>query len=259
VRLFLLGVLHAVFVFAGDILMLYAVLGLALWFLRDWTPRRLMRAAIVATVVAAFCLMALAIVFGMLSKAPPPPPEGPGFLGGFADVTAARLSFLPLAVQIVLLFNGPIAFAAFCAGLAAWKTGFFEPGNAGFDKLARNLPWLALVGIVANVTSFLAAHGTLGEELGALFGYAMLAIGGPALGAAYLVLIVKAARSGLLPAAIGAIGRMSLTAYVLQGIVAGLILYGYGFGLYGQFGWDGVFGHAVVVVVKVHILNSFQI
>jgi uncharacterized protein len=251
--LFLLGILHAVFVFAGDILMLYAVLGLALWYLRDWTPRRLLQAALVATIVAAFALMALAIMLGMLAEAPPAVAEGPGFLGGFVDATAARVAVLPLAIQIVLLFNGPIAFAAFCAGLAAWKTGFFEPGNGAFERLRRNVPLLAIVGLAASGLNTLAAHGALGEGFGALFGYAALTIGGPALGAAYLVLVVAVARSGLLPAAIGTIGRMSLTAYVLQGVVAGLIFNGYGLGYYGQIGSAGLLLISFVVVLLVHL------
>jgi uncharacterized protein len=209
-----------------------------------------LRLGAVGLIVAAVGLMALGIV---LDEADPAvAAEGPGFPGGFADVLAARLAMLPLATTVVLLFNGPVAFSAFCAGLAAWKSGFLEPGNPGFAKLRARAPLLAALGLAGSLCSSLAAHGTLGDGLAALAGYAAQAVGGPALAAVYLLLLVTAARSDWLPAGFVAVGRMSLTAYILQGTVAGFVFYGYGLGLYGQFGAVGVFLAAVAVFAVVH-------
>jgi uncharacterized protein len=251
--LFLIGVLHAVFVFAGDILMLYALLGLLLWTLRDAPAPRLLRLAAAALAVAFVALLALAILMTVLARTPPAEPADPGFLGGFLAATGARVQMLSIAVPIVLLFNGPLAFACFCAGFAAQRVGFFEPGSAAYARLRRSAPWLAAVGLAASLISALASRGSLGEGLGALFGYGLLAIGSPALGAAYLVGVVETVRRGRFPEGLGAIGRMSLSAYVAQGVVAGLVFNGYGLGLYGQLGAAAILGVAVLIVAAVHL------
>ncbi|MGP1358208.1 DUF418 domain-containing protein, partial [Roseicyclus sp.] len=51
--LFLIGIAHAFLVFAGDILILYAILGLVLWSLREASDRTLRRIAGGAVVLAA--------------------------------------------------------------------------------------------------------------------------------------------------------------------------------------------------------------
>jgi uncharacterized protein len=45
--LFLIGLAHAVFLFAGDVLMTYAILGVLLYFTRDLPVRMLMKVTIV--------------------------------------------------------------------------------------------------------------------------------------------------------------------------------------------------------------------
>lgn len=111
---------------------------------------------------------------------------------------------------------------------------------------------LAVIGLGGSLFSTLAAHGTLGDGLAALAGYAAQAVGGPALAAVYLLLLVTAARSDWLPAGFVAVGRMSLTAYILQGTVAGFVFYGYGLGFYAQFGAVGAFLASVAAFAAVH-------
>jgi uncharacterized protein len=78
-------------------------------------------------------------------------------------------------------------------------------------------------------------------------------VGGPALGALYLAGIVAATRAGWIGPTIQAAGRMSLTAYVSQGILAGLIFNGYGLGWYGQMGSAVLLLIATAIVVVVHL------
>jgi uncharacterized protein len=197
--------------------------------------------------------MGLAIMMGGLAAAPPPEPVGAGYLGGIADATRQRIADLGLGLPVVLLFNGPTALAAFCAGLAAFRAGFFEPGNPAYAAFRRRLPLFALLAVAGNVIYVLAANEHLGEGLGALFGFAALAVGGPALGALYLAGVVAATRAGWIGPTIQAAGRMSLTAYVSQGVVAGLIFNGYGLGWYGQMGSAALLLTATAIVVVVHL------
>lgn len=247
--LLLIGMAHAVLVFIGDILILYAGLGLLLLPLRHWPAARLMALAAGLAALGAVTLAMLA--FG-LSAVTPPPTIGAGYLGGWGDVLRQRLQEWPLGFAFVLLFNGPLAMAAFCAGLAAAKTGFLQPGSAVFAAWHRRLPWLLGIGLPLNLLYAASVQGWLGDGLLAVAAFAGLAAAGPCLAAAYLLLIVQAARSRRLGAGMAAAGRMSLTAYVAEGVLAGLIFNGYGLGLHGQFGHAGLFGIAVLVYLAVH-------
>ncbi len=182
-------------------------------------------------VVGFGALCVLAILLADPSNLGLPAPVGPGYLGGFADAVGQRLADWRVAFGFLWLFNGPVAFAAFCLGLAAAKIDVFRPGNPAYSVLRRNLPLLLSVGLVLNLGYPLSLQGTLGQDLLAVVAFASLALGGPILASAYLVLAVEAARRGWLQGATAAAGRMSLTGYVLEGMLAGLVFNGYGLGL----------------------------
>ena len=65
--------------------------------------------------------------------------------------------------------------------------------------------------------------------------------------AAALLLVWQTARGGrwLLPMA--AAGRMALTTYLTQSVVCTLVFFGYGFGLFGRFGFTGMFVLTVIL------------
>jgi uncharacterized protein len=231
-----IGVAHGLLVFHGDILLLYAGLGLVLWSLRDASPRGLLLAALAGGTVAipAYFLLGYSLATGVAAL--PPEPTGTGYLGGFMESLAQRARDWPAGLIVILLFNGPLALSAFCAGLAAHKAGLFELGSKYWATLRRAIPWLALVGLATNLVHTLAFGAILdGDDRIRLVstGFAALAIGAPALGLVYLWAVVEAARRWGVPDCIAAAGGMSATIYVGQGVVAGLIFNGYGLGLYG--------------------------
>ena len=63
-----------------------------------------------------------------------------------------------------------------------------------------------------------------------------LALGAPMLAAVYLTGIIRFARRTAPGPGWLAAGRNSLSGYMVQGVVAGLVFGGYGLGLYGQLG-----------------------
>ncbi|MDP3602079.1 MAG: DUF418 domain-containing protein [Bosea sp. (in: a-proteobacteria)] len=251
--LLLIGVAHATLVFFGDILVLYALLGLPLLALRGASPRALACVAAAAMVVGFGALSVLAILLAEPSSLGLSAAVGPGYLGGFADAVRQRLADWRVAFGFLWLFNGPVAFAAFCLGLAAAKIDVFRPGNPAYSVLRRNLPLLLTVGLLLNLGYALSLQGTLGQDLLAVVAFASLALGGPILASAYLVLAVEAARRGWLQGATAAAGRMSLTGYVLEGMLAGLVFNGYGLGLYGTVGAAGCLLIALGIVAATHL------
>ena len=133
-------------------------------------------------------------------------------------------------------------FPAFLLGLYAGRRRILEniPEHLPF---IRNVLWwglgLGLLGTSANfvVTHLLAnpAWPFLTHQLAGL----LLTVGGPALCLSYAAAITllfqhEGWKKWLTPLA--AVGRLALSNYLLQTVVAVLIFYGYGLGLYGQVG-----------------------
>jgi uncharacterized protein len=168
-----------------------------------------------------------------------------------------RLSDWPFAFAFIAWFNGPMAFAAFCGGLAAAKVGFFDAGNPYYAAVRAKLPMLLSVGLMLSLLYALSVGGFLGAGLAAALAFASLSVSGPLLGGAYLVIAVELARRSYFQSATIAAGRMSLTSYLLEGVLAGVIFNGYGFGLYGSVGAAGCLLIALLIYAATHLFAAF--
>lgn len=114
-----------------------------------------------------------------------------------------------------------------------------QPFNYG--ALRRRVPLLPAVALPPNLIYALSSSNYFSTTPMAALGFALLAIGGPLLGALYLIGAVEPARWERFQGATVAAGRISLTVYVLEGVSAGLICNGYGPALYGSVGALGCF------------------
>ncbi|AWV06010.1 DUF418 domain-containing protein [Marilutibacter maris] len=236
----LLGVLHALLVFTGDILLLYALLAVLFWPLRDLPPGRLL--AIAAAMLPLALAMTIALGVSLPDGSPPEATSaGPGLGGDFADTVRARLADWPATFAFLLAFQGPLAFAAYAAGLAAAKSGWLER-QAGPDGAWRQpqplLPWLLAIGLPLNLAYAAVAGGWFddADPMLQLLGFAAIVPGAPVLSAAYLLLAIRLSGGLRLPRWWRQAGRNSLSSYVLQGVLAGLVFGGYGLGLFGELG-----------------------
>ena len=249
--LLFIGLAHAILVFYGDILVLYSVLGLILWTIRGVSTRTLLRiaGAMILLAAAAYALLGAALSMPEAYLAS----EGPsGYLGGVADAIRQRIGDWGLTLPFLVLFNGPLAMGAFALGLAAHRTGFLEPGSAGFARLERNLGWILLVAVPANLAYALTLSSGVPSAAWGAMGVAALAIGSPALAAVYLWAVVRLARAN--PWFQPASGRISLSSYVMQGVVAGLVFNGVGLGLHGQLGQAALLPLALAIALAVELM-----
>lgn len=229
-----MGCLHAVFVFAGDILLIYALLGLLIWPFHALSPKALIRLAWAMVPTAVLGLLGLSLVLAEQHI----PTVGPNLGGDFMEATRARLNDWPTTFGFLLLFQGPLAFGAFAMGLAAGKAQFFSPESVGRTSLGRAVPWLLLFGIPLNVFYAASMGGMIPAELEelSLLGFVGIALGGPMLAAVYLHLALALNDRLRLPALLVAAGQNSLSSYVLQGVIAGIAFGGSGLGLFGRIG-----------------------
>lgn len=259
--LLLIGLAHAVFVWVGDILVLYAVLGaILLLFFRKRSPRTLLVWAGVFLTLAVLLPAGLSGL-AMLAKLTPAgaaevsasyAASDAGLraeaakadiiyaTGSFAEITAQRLSDLRLmySVAIFLAFN---AFAMFLLGLYAGRRGIFRNVSAHAPLLKKVFWWGCALGLSSSFVHAMVSHGpefALPTWLDILANTART-LGAPVLALGYIagltLLLQHAAwRARLGPLA--AVGRMALTNYLMQSLIATTLFYGYGFGLFGQVG-----------------------
>jgi len=239
--LFVLGVLHAALLYVGDILATYALLGAALWAVRDWPDARLLA-------LASLCVLAAAAAFALMAWGGSGGPETAAaaaeaaaarraYLGSFAEALAQRLHDLPFGMLIVFLFNWPLAFAAFCAGLVAGRRGLLDD-PARLVAALPPVPLLAagaVIGNLANAVAYRLPGGWVSASAGAL-----LAVGSPCLAALYALALARAWRGPRARARMEAWlvpgGRMSLSNYLGQSVAANAVVAGWGLGLYGSLG-----------------------
>lgn len=238
--LFVLGGLHAVLLFHGDILTTYALLSLVLLAARRIQPRTAMIIAGVIVGVIALAVDAAAVAGGGLAD--------PGALTAGAATTEAlrdgdlveeHLRSLP-AMFGALAVQGPLALSAFFVGLAAGRRGLLA------DPPVALLRRVQLVGFpvgLAGALVFAAGGGTSD-----LTGLAVSIATAPFLAAAYAATLFRVfARAPRIAAELAPAGRMALTNYLGQSLLAVLVFTGVGLGLVGRV------GPATVLVIAVAI------
>ncbi|MFJ2787130.1 MULTISPECIES: DUF418 domain-containing protein [unclassified Streptomyces] len=241
--LFVLGALHAVLLFPGDILTTYAVLGLVLFAVRGIAPRTAIRTAVVllAATAALYALLALGVhLTGTGGVDPGAAAEAArtteALRGSPGEVVREHLSQLPDVVYLLVFFQAPAALAAFLLGLAAGRRRVM----ADLDRHRRTLVRLQWAGFTVGLLGAVVyAHASLVRPGGA---YQILALGvdvvtAPLLTAAYAVTVLRLARGRFgrsVVAALGPVGSVTLTGYLTQSLVCALLFTGYGAGLTGR-------------------------
>lgn len=250
-----LGALHAVLLFPGDILLSYALLGAPLWRVRHRPDRSLLRLAGVWVALPALCLalVGLAVVVAepgimagaRLAGAADAEAATRAYLGPFEGALERRLYHdLPGAAAAVVLFQWPLSFAAFCVGLVAGRRGVLQNPRRLQAALRPHLRLLCMGALAGNVAWAFSPWLPPAASVFAVF--LLLAVGGPCLAALYALLIAVVWESGRGRRALGWLepaGRMSLTNYLGQSLVANALFMGWGLGLY-----NGVGRPALLVV-----------
>jgi uncharacterized protein len=237
--LLVLGAVHLVLIWNGDILVEYAVAGFVVLPLL-FGPRWLARAAAAAALVVylAMPLLPLPVPFPTQAWIHTHIADAARIYGsgGFAEVLAFRIAEIPAIVPLhVLIF--PRTVALFLLGALVWRAGLLRNGALR----TRRLYAVAVAGICCGAALTLAATASLPfaaglagprGEVAARLGSLLLAAG---YGAAVLAIVANPAGAKALGWA-APVGRMAFSNYLAQSLVLGFIFYGYGFGLFGRAG-----------------------
>lgn len=277
--LFVLGLLHGSLLWSGDILLPFALAGLAIWPFRNLPVSRLFLAGVVALGLQA----AINLMFGMQAmrmEAAAALPGAPAevieawnslrgatftdpedvareitmYRGSLADILAIRHE----AVMFARLFLLPFEFLIEAVGLMFIGMGLYRLGWWQGTRDARSYRRLAIrlipAGWALGALLAVAFHQAGFEAAAFYITDAARILVAPALAIGYAAAVIALVKSGALPrlvARLAACGRMALSNYLLASILTNLVFTGIGLGLYGTLSRAG----AYVVVLAIWALQ----
>jgi uncharacterized protein len=262
--LFAFGILHATFLFFGDILMLYAILGLALWMCRNWPTRRLVSAAALTYVVAIACQVGISQYMNedILGASVEP---GKGYLGGFLEGARQRVADWPIALPFVVIFNGPAALAMFLLGLAAGRSKLVPPAPDMMERLVPLAKFTLPSAMVATgIAAVLMMPGSASLALPQVIISAAIldAVFAPVLSFGLVVLVLNWAMKAGDNAVVrwlSVAGGSSLSGYIFHSVILSVVFNGWGMGFYGSLEPASVFAISVMTFVSiVALLNIWK-
>lgn len=302
--LFLIGLIHAIGLWFGDILLMYSVIGVALLLCASFSPRVLMALAALALVVGmVFGLMMGGLQYlamaadadrieqryasaeEIVAEGDAPSgfaaikevqfdPGNPIWIdaerrafrdGPLGDALAFRAVIYGYAVLFSVFGYGWHVLAMFLLGAALMKLNFFAAAKRHWHM---RLACIALpIGLLLEAIAVAAWwHGDFEYSLATVLMTPLHEIGSVLLMLGYVGVVILIVHGGLLAwltEAIAAAGRMALTVYLGETLLATGIMYWWGLGLFDSFNRVELIGIALLiytalVVFSVLWLNVFR-
>lgn len=250
IGLILLGVIHFVFFFFGDILFLYGIFALVLLAFYFRKERTIKRWAITIFSISGvlLTLAALLTLVGeslLVSKGKAIPTDGALVTnlnealasGTFLEIAAARFEHYLLVAPQGFLLQGPLVLVAFLVGvLVSRKDGL----GAGADpeRMKRYAKWGLLIGLpLQGLAAYLFVANAAAETYS--FGILLSAVAinfitAPILSAGYVGALWLLARKLGDIKLLSAAGRHSLSIYLGQSVVFSVLFSAWGVGLFAE-------------------------
>lgn len=260
----LFGYLHFLLLWDGDILFLYAVVGLGALAMRRAPP--------LPSVLAALVLFAGWQGVGLAMWYPSVTNEAAVLSGtatpaqiqthheavalarkedqldrvraeqGFVDQARVRLTEEPYFPFLMVIFNWAEIFTLMLIGMALYRTGFFAGGWPRQRLRQTALLGIGLGGLLTATFTLYAARQGFPEMLMHLGSQTMLGFPHLMMALGFAALAMLSAKT-LLASAVGsrlqAAGRMAFSNYLATSLVMTAIFSGWGLGLFGQYGAFG--------------------
>lgn len=234
-----IGLLHGSFLWEGDILLLYGLMGFFLLLFLNRKKKTLLIWGIILFVLSS------ALTYGQIEEPFEDLERMATYITNTNDVYANGtytkimkhrinedpLNISGLEVAFMLLF-APFAIAPlFLFGMYAAKANYFSNPTSERNKYKICMAVLLPLGILLKSVEALAPENN--------WTYILLSIGGPLLALGYICAFAYAYTrfsASILMRAFENIGKLSLTNYLLQTVICTSIFYGYGLGQFGKLG-----------------------
>jgi len=268
VGLMLFGLVHLVFIWTGDILFTYSVIGFLLLVFRrvrlDALAKWIVALFVLAVLIEGglFFILALVEVFlgdkvgaeqaAMMEQAVKIFKQG-----SYLDILLYRLSWEVWGAVFQIVYWMPSILAYFLCGLYAAKRGIFKDVEGNLPFIRRVWRWGLALGGFFTLLNLLV--GTEAISLSSLWQLPLMRLinhaGAIFLSAFYvssLVLLLRREIPKRVLSVLAAPGRMALTNYLSQSVICVFIFYGYGLGYFNQVSvWGGIGLTAAIVSLQV--------
>ncbi|MDO5610113.1 MAG: DUF418 domain-containing protein [Pseudomonadota bacterium] len=259
-----IGLIHGVLIWSGDILLSYAIIGLALLLFREVSVRWLWRIggilyALAVLMLAGSLLLVVAMqhfgdfaslaeMYGEVDAA-----QRAAFGAGSYWRASGQRVLDVLLMMFGLMQLGPVILAMFLFGMAWSKSGALDDMAAHLPLYRRAL-WLGFgVGLpLMLLAAWLAPDIGDIHDLRGVAGMSLAWVAQLLMCFGYFAALMLIARQR--PNLLGwlaPVGRMALTVYLLQSLISTWVFYGYGLGWFGEVSraWQVVYVLAVFAVL----------
>lgn len=295
--LLVIAAVHAYLIWFGDILFLYALMGMLAYLFRNKNPRKL--------IVIACCLLPVALLIGagmgvgmqkfqakagavqvlvdageeiseeqqqtlddweeqrvmMAPDAETVQEEVDTHRGSYAEIFEVRAPLVMMMQFFMVFFFGLWrVLALMLLGMALMKTDVFsaQRSTGFYRKMA-----LICYGIGLPLTLF-SAYDLRAHEFDPMYVFQVGSIanyfGSILVGLGHIALVMLLIKGNVaqkLLQRFSAVGRMALTNYLLHSVILTTVFYGYGFGLYGSISRFGQMGFVVAVIAFQLLLSPW--
>ncbi|MCH9681370.1 MAG: DUF418 domain-containing protein [Deltaproteobacteria bacterium] len=235
-----LGLAHASALWFGDILSLYAVVGLLL------PATRWLHSSALLGVATTCLLMPMVLIVAQTCGVCPniaadglgPAAQLDAFAhGNYSQMLSANAGFLEMRWRLALDEGRLLKLAGmFGLGVLACRRGLVDDPHRHRATLGSIARWGLGVGLPAELAALWLGPGTPAGAMVSTVGVPTLALGYAATAALHPPLTLAPA------------GRLSLSNYLLQSLVGALVFYGLGLGMWGQLGMTALVGFALVMI-----------
>ncbi len=254
--LMVIGMTHAYCIWFGDILVSYSICGMVFYWFRRWSPWILFCLGLAALSVPPLINVALNQLFSLLPEPDlasataefaatwnPPLAEVQKEISAYQGTWVEQMQYrVKTAVFFQTMLFGLWSFwrvgGLMLIGMALFRWGVFSAARSNGTYVA-----MAVIGLGAGLPTVLMGIDQFWQHEWDVM-YCMFAgthynyFGGLLVAMGYIGCVMLLVKNRLLPkflmAALGSVGQMALTNYLLHSVLGTLIFYGHGFGLFGE-------------------------
>jgi uncharacterized protein len=261
-----IGLIHSILIWYGDILVLYALLGLLLLAFRRLRVRALLWWAI-GLLLSPIPLYALGLALQPATSDSGGPPHAlieslNAFRsGGYVEIVSGNLTLSTFnwLRRLILMFY-PRVFGMFLLGVALGRMRILQNPEQHTARILALSRWGVLVGLPASVI-----YATLDQQAGMLplTGHGLIrtifdSVGTPLLCLAYVAWITQLSQKWRWQRPLvwfAPVGRMALSNYLMQSVCGALLFYGIGGGLFMRVSLAASLGIALAIFALQALLS----
>ncbi|WP_331343928.1 DUF418 domain-containing protein [Cellvibrio sp. UBA7661] len=241
--LLVFGLLHSYLLWDGDVLFTYAVCGWVVWHLRRYDTVLLLKISAGLFAIGALPNVVMAAFFPEVMNelmayqtADEIAAEVAHYQQGWGAVALERIG-TAVGLQLGVLVTGWSTIALMLVGIVLARCGLLTL-QVSADHYRRLIALTGVPGLLLiAIGLYKSIHYGFAAGYVYTYGYELHFWGSSLLGVAYVLMAMlwcRAAGGSFFARVLAAVGRMSLSVYIMQSLICTLLFYGYGLGWYGQ-------------------------